>query len=99
MVRLQKHRDIPDSESAVPVKRLSRLCLWWGLLASCVGVALILTGVIASKFAPGYGSTSFSDPWHFAILAGVAVLLYLGLLPILVGGVLWVFAKRMAKTQ
>lgn len=99
MVRSQKHRNIPDSESVGPVKRLSRLCLKLGWLASCVGVAFILTGVIATKFLPGYGSSSFSNPWHFAILAGVAVLLYLGLLPALLGGVLWVFAKRMAKSD
>ncbi len=95
MGSFHKHRDLPDSESAVPIRKLSRLLLKGGLVFACVGVIAILAGLLAAR----YGSASYLSAWHIAMLVGVAVVLYLGFLPALLGGVLWFFAKRMAKSK
>jgi hypothetical protein len=49
--------------------------------------------------AAKYGSEFYFSAGHTAILVGMVALLYLGFLPALLGGVLWVFAKRMAKSE
>jgi hypothetical protein len=95
MGSFHKHRDLPSSESAVPIKKLSRLLLRCGLVFSCLGVVAILAGLLDAR----YGSASYFSAGHIAMLAGVAAVLYLGFLPALLGGVLWMFAKRIAKSE
>ena len=91
----QKHRDLPSTEDSLPIKKLSRLLLKWSLVFACVGAILILAGMAAAK----YGSEFYFSAGHTAILVGMVALLYLGFLPALLGGVLWVFAKRIAKSE
>jgi hypothetical protein len=95
MGSFHKHRDLPNPESAVPIRKLSRLLLKCGLVCACIGVVAILAGLLAAR----YGSASYFSAWHIAMLAGVAVVLYLGFLPALLGGVLWLFAKRITKSE
>jgi hypothetical protein len=90
-----KHRDLPSAEDSLPIKKLSRLLLKWSLVFACVGAILILAGIAAAK----YGSEFYFSAGHTAILVGMVALLYLGFLPALLGGVLWVFAKRIAKSE
>ena len=93
MGSFHKHRDSPTSESAVPIRKLSRLLLKWSLVFSCVGVAVFFAGMLVAR----YGSDKYFSVGHIAMLAGVAAVLYLGFLPALLGVVLWMFAKRIAK--
>lgn len=95
MGSFHKHRDLPTSESAVPIRKLSRLLLKGGMVFACVGVIAILAGLLAAR----YGSASYFSASHVVMLAGLAIVLYLGFLPALLGGVLWFFAKRIAKSE
>lgn len=95
MGSFHKHRDLPTSESADAISKLSRLLLKFGLVCACAGGVAILAGLLAAR----YGSASYFSAWHVAMLAGVAVVLYLGFLPALLGGVLWFFARRIAKSE
>jgi hypothetical protein len=93
MGSFHKHRDSPTSESAVPIRKLSGLLLRGSLVFSCVGVAAIFAGMLVAR----YGSDKYFSAGHIAMLAGVAAVLYLGFLPALLGVVLRMFAKRIAK--
>ena len=78
-----------DRESALQAKRIGRWLMKWGLILFACGAVTVLLGLATA----GFGTRSYYSWQHFAILGGVAVLLYLGFLPTLVGAVLWIAGR------
>ncbi len=72
-------------EGAIRMKRVGGLVCQCGLALTALGSMAIFLGTLSA----GIGSSSFWSPGHLAVLVGVAIVLCLGVLPALVGGILW----------
>jgi hypothetical protein len=93
--RKTKNGSAADLDVALQAKRIGRWLMKWGGIL-CAGGAV----VVALGFAIGkYGSFQFTTWPRMAILAGVAIVLYLGFLPILMGAVLWTTGRIKEKRR
>ena len=82
-----------DRETAIHAKRIGRWLIKWGLILFACGAGGVLLGLAPA----GFSADRLSSWQHFAALAGLAVLLYLGFLPILLGAVLWIAGRVIEK--
>jgi len=82
-----------DRETALQAKRIGRWLMKWGLILFACGAGAVVLGLATA----GFGTGSYYSWQHMAILGGVAVLLYLGFLPTLVGAALWVTGRVSEK--
>jgi hypothetical protein len=85
-------------ERAMQIKGIGALICKLGLVFMVLGAFSIFLGALSA----GLGANGNLSPGHLAILAGVAVALYLGLLPVIMGGILWlggvVWKARVMRT-
>lgn len=82
-----------DRETAIQAKRIARWLIKWGLILFACGA-----GAVLLELAPaGFAADRLSSWQHFAVWGGLAVLLYLGFLPILLGAVLWIAGRLIEK--
>jgi hypothetical protein len=72
-------------ERAIQMKSIGGLICKLGLVFMVLGAFSIFLGALSA----GFGSNGILSLGHLAVLAGVAVALYLGLLPAIAGGILW----------
>ncbi len=82
-----------DLRTARQAKRIGRWLMKWGSILFACGAGVILLGFAAARYA----SYSYTSWQRLAVLGGVAVLLYLGFLPTLVGAVLWITGRVSEK--
>jgi hypothetical protein len=72
-------------ERAIQMKSIGGLICKLGLVFMVLGAFSIFLGALSA----GFGSNGIVPSGHLAVLAGVAVALYLGLFPAIAGGILW----------
>ena len=75
-------------ERAMQIKGIGGLICKLGLVFMVLGAFSIFLGVLSA----GFGSNGIVSTGRLAVLAGVAVALYLCLFPVIMGGILWLIA-------